>query len=75
MRAASMVALAARGCGHRMSELRVLSASRALKMAVEVGLVVGTIPGWGNELEPQGLVRCIRIMFVCTVMCLSVLCV
>jgi hypothetical protein len=27
-----------------MSELRVLRASRALKMAVDVGLVVGTIP-------------------------------
>ena len=42
--AAAMVALAARGWGHSTSALRVLSVRRALKIAVEVGLVVGTMP-------------------------------
>ena len=45
MRAASIVQCLARGCGHSTSALRVLSASSALKMAVLVGLVVGTMPG------------------------------
>ena len=41
MRAASMVQPFARGCGLITMALRVLSARRHLKMAVEVGLVVG----------------------------------
>ena len=36
-----MVQAAARGCGEMMMAFRVLSAMRHLKMAVEVGLVVG----------------------------------
>ena len=36
-----MVDFLARGWGEMMMALRVLSASRHLKMAVEVGLVVG----------------------------------
>ena len=40
-RAAAMVDFLARGWGEMMMALRVLSASRHLKMAVEVGLVVG----------------------------------
>ena len=39
--AASIVHRAARGCGERMTALRVLSASRHLKIAVDVGFVVG----------------------------------
>ena len=39
--AAAMVAPLARGCGLMMMPLRVLSASSVLKMAVEVGFVVG----------------------------------
>lgn len=47
MRAASTVHLAARGWGQRMSAFRVFSASSDLKMAVEVGLVQGTMPARG----------------------------
>jgi hypothetical protein len=36
--------LAARGCGHSTRALRVFRHSSDLKMAVEVGLVVGTMP-------------------------------
>ena len=41
MRAASAVHALARGCGLIMMALRVLRAIRHLKIAVEVGLVVG----------------------------------
>ena len=41
MRAASMVHLLARGCGLMTIALRVLRQMRHLKMAVDVGLVVG----------------------------------
>jgi hypothetical protein len=44
IRAASTVHFLARGCGANMIALRVLSASNALKIAVEVGLVVGITP-------------------------------
>lgn len=44
MRAASIVDLAALGCGEKMMQFLVLRASKALKMVVEVGLVVGMIP-------------------------------
>ena len=44
MRAAAIVHLAARGWGQSTKALRVLRVRRALKIAVEVGLVVGTIP-------------------------------
>ena len=44
MRAASMVLFLARGCGLKMMPLRVFSASSDLKIAVEVGFVVGTMP-------------------------------
>ena len=40
-RAASMVDLLARGCGLMRMPLRVFSAIRVLKIAVEVGFVVG----------------------------------
>jgi hypothetical protein len=50
MRAASQVALAARGCGQKMMPLRVLRLINALKIAVEVGLVVGTIA----QINPIG---------------------
>ena len=39
--AAAMVQALARGWGEKMMALRVFKAMRALKMAVEVGLVVG----------------------------------
>ena len=39
--AASMVHFFARGCGLMMIALRVFSAIRVLKIAVDVGLVVG----------------------------------
>ena len=42
--AASMVQCLARGWGEKIIPLRVLRAIRDLKIAVEVGLVVGTIP-------------------------------
>ena len=42
--AASIVHFLARGWGEKIIPLRVLRASKALKIAVEVGLVVGTIP-------------------------------
>ena len=41
MRAASAVHSLARGCGEMRMALRVLRQMRVLKMAVEVGLVVG----------------------------------
>ena len=41
MRAASIVHFLARGCGLIMMALRVLRQMRHLKMAVDVGLVVG----------------------------------
>ena len=41
MRAASAVQALARGCGEIRMALRVFSAMRHLKIAVEVGLVVG----------------------------------
>ena len=44
IRAASTVHFLARGWGLKMMPLRVLSASSDLKIAVEVGLVVGTMP-------------------------------
>lgn len=43
--AAAIVAMRARGWGHSTRLLRVLRHSSALKMVVEVGLVVGTMPG------------------------------
>jgi hypothetical protein len=46
--AAAIVDLRARGWGQSTSVLRVLRHSSALKMVVEVGLVVGTMPGWGR---------------------------
>ncbi len=57
MRAASMVHLPARGCGEMMMALRVFRQTRHLKMAVEVGLVVGmtaaTMPmGSATRLKP-----------------------
>lgn len=45
--AAPAAHLAARGWGQRMRLFRVFSVNSALKMAVEVGLVVGTMPGEG----------------------------
>lgn len=42
--AAALVLRLARGCGEKMIPLRVLRQSKALKMAVDVGLVVGTMP-------------------------------
>lgn len=56
---ASMVHFRALGCGHKMSELRVFKVRRALKMAVEVGFVVGTIPA----ITPTGSATC-RFVFV-----------
>lgn len=44
IRAASIVDLAARGCGEKMMQLRVFKAIKALKIVVEVGFVVGMIP-------------------------------
>ncbi len=41
--AASLVEFFARGCGEKMIPLRVFKEIRDLKIAVEVGLVVGTI--------------------------------
>ncbi len=41
--AASLVECFARGCGEKMMPLRVLREIRDLKIAVDVGLVVGTI--------------------------------
>jgi len=41
---ASQVDLRARGCGENTTPLRVLRQISALKIAVEVGLVVGTMP-------------------------------
>ncbi|MNP08260.1 hypothetical protein D3C76_1003200 [compost metagenome] len=42
--AALLVASLARGCGEKMIALRVFRLIRDLKIAVEVGFVVGTIP-------------------------------
>jgi len=42
--AASIVHFLARGCGEKMIAFRVFSVIRLLKIAVEVGFVVGTIP-------------------------------
>ena len=58
MRAASAVHFLARGCGEMRMALRVFRASRHLKMAVEVGLVVGmtaaTMPmGSATFLKPM----------------------
>src|ERR1044071_6920263 len=50
-RAVSLMHLAAEGCGERTMELRDLTAMRILKMAVEVGLVEGLMPG----TQPRGL--------------------
>src|ERR1035438_4349916 len=50
MRAASHVDRLARGCGLKMMPLRVFRAINALKMAVEVGLVVGMMP----QMTPMG---------------------
>ena len=44
MRAASFVQPFARGCGAKMIPLRVFNEIKALKIAVDVGFVVGTIP-------------------------------
>ena len=44
IRAAAMVDFDARGWGHNTSAFRVLRVKRALKIAVDVGLVVGTMP-------------------------------
>ena len=49
-RAASQVERLARGCGEKMMPLRVFKEISALKMAVEVGLVVGTMP----QIRPTG---------------------
>ncbi|MNF00413.1 hypothetical protein D3C80_1992400 [compost metagenome] len=48
--AALFVAFLARGCGEKMMPLRVFRLISALKIAVEVGLVVGTIP----QIRPIG---------------------
>ncbi|VGP00353.1 hypothetical protein SB00175_01845 [Klebsiella oxytoca] len=48
--AARLVAFFARGCGEKTMPLRVLRLISDLKMAVEVGLVVGTIP----QIRPMG---------------------
>lgn len=48
--AALLVAFFARGCGEKMMPLRVFRLISALKIAVEVGLVVGTIP----QIKPIG---------------------
>ncbi len=48
--AASLVEFFARGCGEKMMPLRVLREIRDLKIAVEVGFVVGTIP----QMIPTG---------------------
>ena len=45
MRAASAVQALARGCGEMRMALRVLRQMRVLKMAVDVGLVVGMTRG------------------------------
>src|SRR5699024_5884989 len=42
--AARLVAILARGCGEKIIALRVFKLINDLKIAVEVGLVVGTIP-------------------------------
>lgn len=39
-----MVDLAALGCGEKMMQFLVFRATKALKIVVEVGLVVGMIP-------------------------------
>ena len=57
IRAASQVDRRARGCGLNTMPLRVLSAINALKMAVDVGFVVGTMPqitpiGSATVIEP-----------------------
>ena len=48
--AALFVASLARGCGEKMIPLRVLRLINALKIAVDVGLVVGTMP----QIRPIG---------------------
>ena len=48
--AAAAVLLLARWCGLMMMPLRVLRASRVLKIAVEVGFVVGMIA----QIRPRG---------------------
>ena len=50
MRAASTVLFLARGCGEKIMPLRVFKAIKVLKIAVEVGLVVGTTPA----ITPKG---------------------
>ncbi len=48
--AAAFVEFLARGCGEKMMALRVFNAIKDLKIAVEVGFVVGTIP----QMMPTG---------------------
>ena len=48
--AAAQVAFLARGCGEKTMPLRVFKQISALKIAVEVGLVVGTMP----QIRPTG---------------------
>ncbi|CSC40033.1 Uncharacterised protein [Vibrio cholerae] len=48
--AAALVEFFARGCGEKMIPLRVFREISDLKIAVEVGLVVGTIP----QMMPTG---------------------
>ena len=50
MRAASHVHFFALGCGEKMIAFLVLSAIRDLKIAVDVGFVVGMIP----QITPLG---------------------
>ena len=49
-RAAAMVDFLARGCGEKIIALRVFRQINDLKMAVEVGLVVGIMPA----ITPSG---------------------
>ena len=56
MRAASAVHFLARGCGEMMMPLRVFRQASVLKMAVEVGLVVGITAA----ITPRGSAR--RVM-------------
>ena len=64
--AAAMVLARARGCGHSTRELRVLRHSSALKMVVDVGLVVGTMPARtrGATLVADGEFACCWCRFM-----------